>query len=294
MRARAVLASALMLLVTGCGATGEGTATAATPTADSSPTVGPAEASPTAVAASDESRDSDGDGLPDTKEAELGTDPQNPDTDGDGLDDLYELIHSLTDPLLAATYDGVPDPQVDLDEDGLTLTEELDLGTDPLTGDTDGDGIDDGEEAAASTDPLDAYSPGPVMIDGAVVMHDGGETEVTVTAEGSDDSLAQLNVFLSEDGQWAETPARLGPVVSAIGGTEPVTLRLRYPETIAGGLAAEELIVAVDDYRSGTIDFLVLEHDAKAGVFTAELTVAPDAAPDLVLLDLEAYKVLFR
>ena len=43
--------------------------------------------------------DSDGDGLPDRKEATMGTDPNNPDTDGDGIPD------GLDD----ANGDGIPD-----------------------------------------------------------------------------------------------------------------------------------------------------------------------------------------
>jgi len=43
----------------------------------------------------------------------------------------------------------------DADEDGLTLDEETDLGTDPDEADSDGDGTGDGEEVKQSTDPLD-------------------------------------------------------------------------------------------------------------------------------------------
>lgn len=43
----------------------------------------------------------------------------------------------------------------DADEDGLTLDEEADLGTDPDEADSDGDGTGDGEEVKQSTDPLD-------------------------------------------------------------------------------------------------------------------------------------------
>ena len=63
--------------------------------------------------------DSDGDGLPDSREDELGTDPNDPDSDDDGLSDG--------------------------DEDRL--------GTDPLDPDTDGDGILDGDEVVLGTDP---------------------------------------------------------------------------------------------------------------------------------------------
>ena len=44
---------------------------------------------------------------------------------------------------------------VDSDNDGLTDTEEADLGTDPNNPDTDGDGINDGQEVLDATSPLD-------------------------------------------------------------------------------------------------------------------------------------------
>ena len=54
--------------------------------------------------------DSDNDGLPDTQEAQLGTDPHNPDTDGDGLTDGDEVLIWKTDPLNSDTDgDGYPD-----------------------------------------------------------------------------------------------------------------------------------------------------------------------------------------
>ncbi len=58
-----------------------------------------------------------------------------------------------------------PDPEADDDDDGLTLAQEVELGTDPLLADTDGDGIEDGEEVHDGTDPADprsarAWQPG--------------------------------------------------------------------------------------------------------------------------------------
>ncbi|WP_268235746.1 hypothetical protein, partial [Enterococcus wangshanyuanii] len=86
--------------------------------------------------------DTDGDGVPDGKELELGTDPLNPDTDGDGVPDGKELELD-TDPL-----------NPDTDGDGVPDGKELELGTDPLNPDTDGDGVPDGKEVELGTDPL--------------------------------------------------------------------------------------------------------------------------------------------
>lgn len=46
----------------------------------------------------------------------------------------------------------------DADNDGLTDSEEADLGTDPDESDSDGDGADDGEEVDQNTDPTDEDS----------------------------------------------------------------------------------------------------------------------------------------
>lgn len=50
--------------------------------------------------------DADGDGLPDSYEAQYGTDPQLADTDGDGTSDRAELDHG-TDPTIPAPHDVV-------------------------------------------------------------------------------------------------------------------------------------------------------------------------------------------
>lgn len=61
----------------------------------------------------------------------------------------------------------------DLDDDGLTIAEELDAGTEIRTADTDGDGLDDGEEASGPTDPTDADTDGDGLEDGAEVNQYG-------------------------------------------------------------------------------------------------------------------------
>lgn len=73
----------------------------------------------------DEDVDTDGDGLTDSREADLGTDPSAEDSDEDGLADGQEV-----------------------DE----------LGTDPLAEDSDGDGYLDPWEVAEGSDPADAES----------------------------------------------------------------------------------------------------------------------------------------
>ena len=124
--------------------------------------------------------DSDGDGLSDTKEAELGTDPYNADTDGDGLTDGEEVLKYHTDPLKADTDgDGLKDGEevksyntdptiADTDGDGLKDGEEINTyGTDPAVADTDGDGLNDGDEIKVyKTNPLKADTDGDGLKDG--------------------------------------------------------------------------------------------------------------------------------
>lgn len=64
--------------------------------------------------------DSDGDGLPDVREKELGTDPLNRDSDGDGLSDGDEVVRYQTDPL-----------NPDSDGDGFSDSQEISGGYNP-------------------------------------------------------------------------------------------------------------------------------------------------------------------
>ena len=76
--------------------------TPAAPTAPTTTSATPACPNPTL--------DSDKDGLPDCREAELGTDPHKADTDGDGLSDGDEVLKYGTNPLNPDTdVDGYPD-----------------------------------------------------------------------------------------------------------------------------------------------------------------------------------------
>ncbi|MDE6254080.1 MAG: hypothetical protein K2M78_15855 [Lachnospiraceae bacterium] len=117
-------------------------------------------------------QDTDGDGIPDSKEEDFGTDMTNPDTDGDGIPDGFEVLYASTNPLKVSTLDnGISDADSDIDEDGLTVLEEYMQGTDPLNSDTDNDGLNDGEEQAVyGTDPLNPDTDGDGIKDGDEVI----------------------------------------------------------------------------------------------------------------------------
>ena len=106
------------------------------------------------------SADVDGDGLKDTREAELGLSPGIVDSDGDGIPDGKEVkywdqraidegpgVGNRFSPSLDLDQDGIPnaaDP--DADGDGLLDGYELDWGYDPGNWDTDGDSVADGDD----------------------------------------------------------------------------------------------------------------------------------------------------
>lgn len=101
--------------------------------------------------------DTDGDGLPDVyEEFLLGTDEKNPDTDGDGLTDYQEVFITETDPLkYDSVIKGISDSDIDVDDDGLSNIQEIELGTDPRKSDTDNDELSDSDELNIyNTDPL--------------------------------------------------------------------------------------------------------------------------------------------
>lgn len=104
-------------------------------------------------------KDKDGDGIPDDMEVkDYGTSPDKADTDGDGLSDYYEVFVSFTDPLKTETKKGVKDSDLDTDEDGLTLIEEVKWETNPNSCDSDEDGLLDGEEVYK-------YKTNPMLFD---------------------------------------------------------------------------------------------------------------------------------
>ena len=115
------------------------------------------------------SSDEDMDGLTLLEEEEVNADPSNSDTDGDGLPDGWEYRHRSAagvDPIIAVT-----DAELSSDEDadGLTLSEEEAINTDPSNLDTDGDGLSDGWEfryrSAAGVDPIIAATNAELVSD---------------------------------------------------------------------------------------------------------------------------------
>ncbi|MBE5943604.1 MAG: VWA domain-containing protein, partial [Lachnospiraceae bacterium] len=116
--------------------------------------------------------DADGDGLEDVFEYIYGSDIHKVDSDGDTLDDYYEVVVSGTDPTMKdSDEDGISDPDEDMDEDGLTVREEQEYGTNPLEEDIDEDYLLDGEEVYTYfTDPYIADTDQDGLVDGDEIV----------------------------------------------------------------------------------------------------------------------------
>ena len=87
------------------------------------------------------------------------------DTDEDGLTDYQEVYVTKTDPLVwDSVQSGTSDADADIDSDGLSNIEEINIGTEPRNDDTDYDHLKDGDEITYGTDPLNPDSDGDTMV----------------------------------------------------------------------------------------------------------------------------------
>ena len=105
--------------------------------------------------------DDDGDGVSDVDEVSDGTDPLDDDTDDDGTPDGEDDFPLDPDEDTDTDGDGTGDnADTDDDDDGVSDSDEVADGTDPLDPDSDDDGLNDGEEDDLGTDPNDPDTDG--------------------------------------------------------------------------------------------------------------------------------------
>lgn len=162
--------------------------------------------------------DSDGDGLYDVLEDYLGTDKNNPDTDNDGLTDFEEIYNTFTNPTKYDTdNNSICDANEDVDEDGLSFRNELDLGTNPFNPDTDSDTLTDGDEINTYyTDPLIADTDGDGLLDSDEFIYncdpydidtddngimDGDELFTITKTSKNDDSAVSVELTMTIPGR---------------------------------------------------------------------------------------------
>ena len=125
------------------------------------------------------------------------------------------LILSLPLLIVSACFDS--------DDDGLTNSEEEELGTDPESADSDGDGLDDAEEVDGGTDPLVADSDGDGLSDGDEVNDHGSDpNEVDSDGDGYEDAweVAEGSDPVDDDstiyaGGWPYNPDKSGPDIDS-------------------------------------------------------------------------------
>lgn len=174
----------------------------------------------------DTNKDSDGDGLMDIQEIYSGTNPLSIDSDKDELTDYCEIMVTGTDPLKEdSDKNGKIDSLEDLDEDGLTCREELEIGTflvnadtdedglkdgeeiniyktDPLKEDTDGDGLNDGDEIKLGFDPLSRDTNNDGVLDNKEKTNQKIEVEIV---EEEKPEIKQIQVQMKADGNIENT-----------------------------------------------------------------------------------------
>ncbi len=132
--------------------------------------------------------DDDNDGIPTAIEEKIGTSALRQDTDDDGINDFKEVGNKHNEPT-DTDNDGIINAlDNDDDDDSISTSNEILLGTNSLLLDTDGDGLSDAKEVGANIDiPIDTDK------DGIIDALDTGE-ETDQDGDGLSDSLeAKLN-----------------------------------------------------------------------------------------------------
>jgi Mg-chelatase subunit ChlD len=144
----------------------------------------------------------------------------------------------------------------DLDGDGLSNSDELVAGTDPMNSDSDGDGLRDGFEVGLGLDPLNADSDGDGLRDGdGDVDGDGLDAAAEVTAKTnpvSGDSDGDL-LTDGQETQLGTDPLDRDSDRDGVGdgreielGTDPVVFDPTFTQVIKPGKAEQDgLLVSV-------------------------------------------------
>ena len=157
------------------------------------------------------SLDTDNDSIPDCLEEYFKTDKSKADTDGDGLDDYTEMDTIVLDPTKVDTDgDGINDGDEDVDGDGLSNIEEINIGTNILKTDTDTDGLNDYDEVKVyNTDPNKVDTDGDGVSDSKEIEIGTNplvaESSFNVTVASKDEDTVKASVDIELKGNQVET-----------------------------------------------------------------------------------------
>jgi len=248
----------------------------------------------------DGAEDYDNDTIGTYYERQFGTEPFDADTDGDGLEDGFEIrTKGINATAVDTDDDGTPDPEEDLDGDGLNNSREaalgtgprtpdsdfdglndsaeVDLGTDPLAADSDDDGLRDGEETGLPTDPLDPDTDDDGVLDGNETFTTDASDEdlgvsLSLTGEGD---VADGVTIERESAEYLTTDRVRNATASSIVHLESerefeqATVTIEYDESAFEGNASESL--AMFTYNASKQMYVPLDStvDAENGTVSA-------------------------
>ncbi len=247
--------------------------------------------------------------LSNTLEELFGTDPEKDDTDGDFLSDYNEIFIFATDPTLPDTDgNGINDGDEDIDGDGLSNLDELQIGTNPVSADTDKDSLTDKEEIDLhKTNPLEYDTDKDTLGDGDELLlgldplnpitdgttPDGDRLfEQTVSTDNIDSSLLEEgNKAVPSLSITTSGNANHSTVIEITASTEFNDSRAIVGEAIdisSGEFAEATLSFAVSDpapdiadthlickyNEDGSIEYLATEYDAESGNLSADINEA--------------------
>ena len=191
----------------------------------------------------------------------------NTDTDGDSFSDNTDNCPNIANPNQTNTdNDGQGNAcDSDDDNDGLSDTQEANLGTNPLLADTDGDNVNDGDEINAGTDPIVNESASATDTDGDTL------TDLEeINTHGTNINLIDTDSDGVNDGDEVAV------------GTDPTTANTDYIISFEDGLLASALTV-IDGAGSWSAD----NSSATNGLYSLKANAINDNSNAAIRLSME-------
>jgi len=191
----------------------------------------------------------------------------NPDSDGDSFPDNTDNCPNIANPNQTNTDNDSQGNACDSDDDndGLSDTQEANLGTNPLLADSDGDNVNDGDEINAGTDPTVNDSASATDTDGDTLT-DADETNT----HGTNINLIDTDSDGVNDGDEVAV------------GTDPTIANTDYIISFEDGLLASALTV-IDGAGEWSAD----NSSATNGVYSLKANAINDNSNAAIRLNME-------